>query len=182
MDFLYRLFGSTLVAATLAIAPAASADTSIANIVVSGYVPSFFSVVSTAQPADLDLSPGVVINGRTIGTLAFLYNISIQSLTVASSTMSGAPEDVNGNPYQFGGTGDFQIAVSPGCDSVAPAYQSPFIITNVPVDIKSAAAAALVNSGVQEQCQVSASYVGTNTTLPMAGRFEMRIVVTMVSI
>lgn len=157
------------------------ASTSIANITVVGYVPSFFSVTSIGQQSDIDLSPGVGVSNRTIGVLAFKYNENIQSLTISSDTASGAPEDVNGVPYAFGGTGDFQVAISNACATVDPTYNAPFALTNVGVDVRSALAGALVNAGIQEQCQVTATYTGTATTLPLAGRFEMRVVVTMVS-
>ena len=157
------------------------ADTSIANITVVGHVPSFFSVTSIGQQVDLDLSPNVTVSNRTIGILAFKYNENIQSLNVASDTVSGAPEDSGGNPYQFGGTGDFFVGILAGCDTVDPTYNTPFVLTNVGVDIKSALSSALVLTGIQEECEVTASYSGTNTVLPLAGRFEMKIVVTMTS-
>lgn len=175
-----RLFCTLLLCAALIAAPIALASTSVANIRVVGYVPSVFRVTSLGQVTDLDLTPGVVVTNRTIGYLAFMYNENIQTLNISSSTLSGAPEDGGGNAYQFGGSGDFQVAFAAGCDTVDPAYNAPFTLTNVGVDVKSALAGALVNQGIQEDCEMTASYTGTTTALPLAGRFEMRIVVTMI--
>ncbi len=158
----------------------AFATTSVANITVVGYVPSVFSVRSIGQQVELDLSPGITVSNRTIGLLSFKYNENVQSLTFASDTPSGLPEDSGGNPYNFGGSGDFLISIRPGCDTVDAAYYAAFPLTSTGVDVKSALSSSLT-TGIQEECEVLASYVGTSTTLPMAGRFEMNIVVTMTS-
>jgi hypothetical protein len=166
----------------LLVTPVSYADTSIAVITVAGVVPSIFSVTSEAQQAELDLSPGVFVSNKSIGLLHFRYNESLSSLTIASSTSSGFPEDISGNPYQFGGSGDFKVSFQPTCSTVANTYYVPFALTTVGTDVKSAASSSLTTTGVEEYCQVYASYQGMTTTMPTGGRFEMKIVVTMVSI
>lgn len=155
-------------------------DTSIANIPVVGIVPAFFSVTSQGQPGELDLTPNSTVSNRLIGLLHFKFNENIQTLTVSSSTTSGAPEDSNNIPYQFG-AGGFKVAFRNGCQTVDPAYNIPFTLTNSGVDVKSVLASALISTGIEEDCQITASYTGTNVALPLAGRFAMNIVVTMVA-
>jgi hypothetical protein len=172
---------SLVLSSCLLVCPASFANTSIAVITVAGVVPSIFSVTSVAQEADLDLSPGVVVSSRSIGLLHFRYNENLSSLTIASSTSSGAPEDTGGNPYQFGGSGDFKVAFQPTCATVANTYYTPFALTTVGTDVKSVASTTLT-TGVEEYCQLYASYQGMTTTMPIGGRFEMKIVLTMVSL
>lgn len=155
--------------------------TSITNISVVGVVPSFFSVTSAAQVTELDFGSAASAYNRVIGILRFKYNENVQSLDISASTASGLPEDSNGVPFQFG-AGGFQVAFNSGCVTVDPAYTVPFTLTNAGVDVKSALAAALMNQGVEEECQLLATYTsGLSGPLPRAGRFSMNIVVTMIS-
>ena len=154
-----------------------AADTSIATFNLSGTVPTFFSVSVRGQPGDLDLSPNVVVNNRRIGLMHLKYNSNVASLTISSSTASGGPEGPSGS-YNF--QGGFKVSVSAGCSSVAPAYNSPFVLTSAGTDIKSALSTALT-TGIEEDCDVLASWKGTSQTLPLAGVYTLNISVTMVS-
>lgn len=157
---------------------AMAADTSIATLNVSGNVPVVFSVTARGIPGDLDLTPDVSVSNRLLGILHFKYNADVASMEIASSTASGEPEN-GGTAYDFAGAG-FQVSVGAGCTSVDATYNTPFTLTNAGTDIKSATAAALTN-GIEEDCDLLASWTGSSATLPLAGKYSMTITVTMVS-
>jgi hypothetical protein len=169
----------TLIAtiATLLQPTAFAADTAIATFNISGTVPTYFSVTTRGMPGDLDLSPRVVVSNRRIGLMHFKYNTNIASLTISSGTASGGPEGPSG-AYDF--QGGFRVSVGAGCLTVDPAYNAPFILTPGGTDVKSALSAALT-SGIEEDCDLYASWTGTNQTLPLAGVYSLNITVTMVS-
>lgn len=158
-----------------------STTTSIAVININGIVPAIFSVTLDSQPSQVDLSPGVFVSNLNIGDLHFRYNENVQNITISSSTSSGFPEDSGGNPYQFGGVGGFKVAFQNTCSTVDSAYYVPFTLTSVGTDVKSAGSTSLT-SGVDEHCQIYATYQGTTASMPLAGSFGMNIVLTMVSI
>lgn len=154
-----------------------AADTTIASFNISGTVPSYFSLTTRGIAGDLDLSPKVIVNNRRIGLMHFKYNANIASLTIASSTASGGPEGPSGT-YNF--QGGFKVSVAAGCVSVDPAYNTPFLLTAAGTDIKSAASTALTE-GVEEDCDLLASWKGTNVNLPLAGAYSLNVLATMVS-
>jgi hypothetical protein len=158
-----------------------AADEAIAYFNISGTVPAIFSVTSRGVPGDLDLSPNVTVNNRRIGLLHFKYNIDVATLLISSNTLSGGPETSSGAVYNFQGSG-FQISFDGTCATVDPSYYTPFTLTNAGVDVRSAAAGALVLSGVEEDCEVFASWQGTIATLPLAGVYSLSVTVTMTSI
>lgn len=157
-------------------------DTSIAVIDIAGIVPAIFSVTLTSQPNQVDLSPGVFVSNLNIGDLHFRYNENVQALTVSSSTSSGLPENSSGAAYQFGGSGTFKVSFQNTCSTVDSTYYVPFSLTSGGTDVKSAASGSLTTTGVDEHCQIYATYQGTTTTMPLAGTFDMKILLTMVSI
>ncbi len=173
--FLYIAMGILLPTAST------SADTAIAIFDLSGTVPAIFTASVRGLPGDLDLSPNVTVNNRRLGLLHLKYNINVASLIVASSTASGGPESTTGAVYTFQGSG-FQVSVNPACVSVAPAYHSPFTLTNAGIDIHSALSGNLVLSGIEEDCEVMASWQGTSQALPLAGVYKLGITVTMTSL
>lgn len=158
-----------------------AADTAIAIFDISGTVPAIFSLTTRGLPGDLDLSPNVTVTNRRIGLIHLKYNINVASLIISSSTASGGPESTSGAAYSFQGAG-FQVSVSAGCASASPTYATPFTLTNAGTDIKSPLAAALVNSGIDEDCEVLASWQGTASKLPLAGVYKLGITVTMTSL
>lgn len=154
-----------------------AADTAVATFNISGTVPTFFSVSARGLPGDLDLTPKVIVNNRRIGLMHFKYNANIATLTIASSTASGGPEGPSGT-YDF--QGGFQVSIGAGCSTVDAAFNAPFLLTAAGTDVKSPLAAALV-AGIEEDCEVFASWRGTNQSLPLAGVYALNITVTMVS-
>ena len=153
-------------------------DIAIANFDISSNVPVVFSVTALGQPGDLDLSPNVVVSNRLIGLLHFKYNENLASLVISSSTASGGPEAISGATYNF--QGGFKVSISNPCATVDPAFNTPFVLTNVGTDVKSLGSTALT-SGVEENCSVNASWTGTSTSLALAGVYTMSIKVTMTS-
>jgi hypothetical protein len=160
---------------------AGSGDTSIATINLSGSVPEVFSVTARGLPGDLDLTPNVIVNDRLIGILSFKFNESAASITIASSTASGGPEN-GAVAYTFGTA--FTVGVVGACTSLdTVALASPGVaLTIAGADYKSAAANPLVGNGIQEDCQLAASWGGTAASLPLAGVFSMSVTVTMVAL
>ena len=163
------------------LANAGSGDTSIATLNLSGNVPEVFSVTARGLPGDLDLTPGVIVVDRLIGILHFKFNENAASITVASSTVSGGPEN-GGTAYAFGTA--FTVAVIGACTSLdTAALATPGVVLTVAgVDYKSLAANPLVGSGIEEDCQLAANWGGTAASLPLAGVFSMSITVTMVAL
>lgn len=163
----------------LSTSPLRAADTSIAIFRISGSVPTFFSVTARGMPGDLDLTPNVQVRDRLIGLMHFKYNANIATLTIASNTTSGFPEDSGGGAYSFG-AGSFKVAVGAGCQSVDTTYNTPFALTNAGTDIKSVFSTALTQ-GLEEDCELRASWDGTTAAFPLAGIYSLSITVTMVS-
>ncbi len=154
-----------------------AADTTITSLNLSGTVPTYFSVTPRGMAGDLDLTPNVTVNNRRIGLLHFKYNANVASITVGSSTPSGGPEGPSGT-YNF--QGGFKVSIGAGCFSVDPAFTTPFVLTAGGTDVKSAGSTALV-AGVEEDCDVLASWRGSNVAIPLAGVYSLNINVTMVS-
>ena len=157
-----------------------AADTAFGYFNVSGTVPTFFSLTTRGVPGDLDLTPNVVVNNRAIGLMHLKFNVNMASLTVSSDTASGGPEATSGAVYNFQGAG-FGVSVNATCASVDAAYNAPFILTNAGTDIKSAAANVLVGSGIEEDCELYASWQGTSAKIPLAGAYALAITITMIS-
>lgn len=156
-------------------------DTSVATLELSGNVPVVFSVTARGLPGDLDLTPGVIVNDRLIGLLHFKYNQDIDTLHFESSTASGMPENGTG-AYDFGT--NFTVSTTAGCFSVINTMTNVTLTDGGGTDYVSAEARDLANngnSGIVEDCQLTASWGGTAATLPLAGVYSMTITVTMVS-
>lgn len=144
---------------------AGSGDTSIALLNMSGSVPEVFSVTARGLPGDLDLTPNVVVVDRLIGILHFKFNLNAASITV-----SGA---IGGVGYTFGSA----MTLNAACTSITMAA----VAATASADYKTAGAAALVGTGIEEDCQVLASWGGTVQPLPLAGVVTVTITVTMVA-
>lgn len=157
-----------------------AADTAIAYFNISGTVPTVFSVTTRGVPGDLDLTPNVTVSRRRIGLMHLKYNVNVASLTISSDTASGGPESTSGAVYNFQGAG-FQVEFDAACASVDPAYNSPFTLTNVGTDVKSPLAANLVTTGIEEDCEVLASWQGTAAAIPLAGVYKLSVTITMIS-
>ena len=156
-------------------------DTSIATLELSGNVPAVFSVTARGLPGDLDLTPGVIVNDRLIGILHFKYNQDIDTLSIGSSTASGMPEDATG-AYDFNTA--FTVSIPDACFSTIAGTTAHALAAMPGTDVVSAEAQDLANngnSGIIEDCNLTASWGGTAATLPLAGVYSMTITVTMVS-
>lgn len=167
-------------------------DTSAAVINLSGNVPAVFSVTARGYPGDLDLSPNVYVFNRVLGILHFQYNENVASIFLASSTASGMPENSGATAYPFA-TAITYSPYSTGCvtiDSTAGLAMTAASIESgagSPVNIASAIAKALsgntpANTGVNEDCILTASWVGASTSggaLPIADTYSETLTVTM---
>lgn len=162
---------SSVVAPVIAIA----ADTAISTLNVSGNVPVVFSITTRGLPGDLDLTPGVDVNDRLLGLIHFKYNKDIANLNIKSDTTTGKPED-GGTAYSFG-AGGFNLKFGT-CASVGATWESNFTISNTDTDIKDGTA---LTAGVEEDCSLMASWDGTTSALPLAGKYSMVITLTMIS-
>lgn len=161
---------------------AASGDTSVATLHLSGVVPTYFHVTAYALTDGMDLTPKVIVNNRAIGLLHFKYNQNVGSITVSSSTVSGAPEDAANNAYAFGGGTGFRVSFSAGCVSVDAAYNTPFLLTQAGTAVQSVASGTLTTSGIEEDCTLFATYQGTTANLPMGGLYTMDLYITMIAL
>lgn len=166
---------------------AGTGDTAVARLNVSGNVPAVFSVTARGLPGDLDLTPGAVVVQRLIGLLHFKFNEDAASITFASSTTSGGPEDSGGTAYSFGSA--FKVSVPGTCKSLnltALGLPAGVTLTSGGTDYKSTIANDLTTNvpvgGIEEDCQLAASWGGTTSTLPLAGVYSMSITVTMVAL
>lgn len=161
-----------------------AADTSIATLNLSGNVPAVFSVTARGYPGDLDLTPSASVSNRVLGILHFKYNVNVATITIASSTANGVPATAGGVDYPFGATG-FTVA-TPSCTSLNATFAAGVTLSNAGTDYGSATAKDLTasnpDSGIEEDCQITASWSGTTASLPLAGVYSMTITVTMVSI
>ena len=161
------------------VAFAGSGDTSIALLNMSGSVPEVFSVTARGLPGDLDLTPNVVVINRLIGILHFKFNESAASISIGGA--------IGGVGYTF--ASPFSIS-TPACASLdnsavglnfvaGPGGGKPL---GAAVDYKTAAAGALVGSGIEEDCQLVATWRGTVAALPLAGVVTVTVTVTMIAL
>lgn len=173
-----NIFIVALMAISQLLAPMAmAADTDIASVDVSGNVPVIFSLTARGMSGELDLSGKSIVNARLLGIFHLKYNVSMASLTLSASTASGTPENA-GTAYSFGATA---WTASITCSSVLVAAGVNILASTLPLDIKSATT-TLTTAGVEEDCPLTASWKGTNVTLPLAGKYSMTYTLTMVSI
>lgn len=156
---------------------AGSGDTAIASINLSGSVPEVFSVTARGIPGDLDLTPNVVVVDRLIGILHFKFNESAASITVASSTASGGPEGASAYTFSTAFTVE-----SLACTSIDLGASPGATLAIAGADFKTLAANPLVGNGIEEDCQLVASWGGTVAALPLAGVYSMSVTVTMVAL
>jgi len=158
-----------------------AADTSIAELNLSGNVPTVFSLTIRGLPGDLDLTPGVSVVNRLLGILHFRYNADIASLTIESDNDDGVPIDGNAVAYTFG-AGGFTVSIPAACAAVDEAEITGLSLAGsatLPVEIADTTA---LTAGVIEDCDLTASWDGTTDTLPLAGKYTMAIIFTFTSI
>ncbi len=158
----------------------AVAEIALATISMSGDIPVVFQMNTFGTSGELDLTARAGITNRVVGQVHLKYNINLASYILQSDTATGLPEKA-GVAYVFGAT-PFQIAVGP-CTTIDPAKVplTPANLAAGATDIKSAASAALVG-GVEEDCNITASWSGTNAGLSLSGVYSIQINITMTSI
>jgi len=162
-----------------------TADSSEANIQISGNVPVIFSLTVRGLPGDLDLTPGVIVNDRTLGIFHFKYNIDIASLLLTSDSATGAP--MNGaTAYNASVPFTFKFGV---CATVADAVGEVdmTLAAGTSADMKEAAGAqpSGLGYGIEEDCELTASWGGEAVTpgqIPLSGKYSETLTLTMVSI
>lgn len=156
-----------------------AADTATGTMTISGNVPTIFSLTTRGIPGDLDLSPGVSVNDRLMGIVHFKYNVDIASVNMSSDTTSGTPENASGDAYSFGTAFQFKFLA---CTTVHATYKALFSISNVATAIEDPATTSSLTNGVEEDCDLTASWGGTAADLPLAGSYSMTVTFTMTSI
>jgi hypothetical protein len=179
--FLAALFAMMQVFSSTAMA----ADTSIATLIMSGNVPTVFSVTTRGLPGDLDLTPGVIVNDRLIGIMYFRYNVNIATIFLTSTSATGTP--MNGaNAYPAGTA--FTYKFSAGCNAVNNTGEANFSIalgTSPALVPIAGEQPATVGHGFDEECQLTSSWGGQTLgagQIPLAGKYTQTLTLTMVSI
>jgi hypothetical protein len=166
---------------------AAPGDVSAGSVQVSGSVPEIFSIQARGVPGDLDLSPNVQVNNRLLGIFHLKYNLPLASFSIKSDTASGLPEDSGAVAAPFA------TAMSYAFDTACTTVDSAFMTSGAGVtavqmgaghDIKTTTAnfwTTGFTAGLEQDCALSATWVGTATAIPLAGKYMMTITVTMTS-
>lgn len=162
------------------IAPVAmAADTVIGNFSVVGSVPTIFNLTVRGLPGDIDLTPNVVVNDRLMAVVHFKYNVDVATLTMSTTNASGLPEDSTSTAYAFGTDMTFDVPAS--CATVDDTTGAGIDLTATG-SVEISTAGGLGTGGIEEDCDITASWVGTTEALPLAGVYSMTVVLTMVSI
>ncbi|MGZ3742802.1 MAG: hypothetical protein ACXVB1_01870 [Pseudobdellovibrionaceae bacterium] len=167
-----------------------AADTSIANLNISGNVPVVFSVTARGYPGDLDLSGQVDVVDRLVGIFHFKYNVDLASLTLKSAETDGVPSSGAGagTGYAFG-AGGFKLKFG-ACNTVNATYKASFtpgtgagqVDIGTGVDVKDAATTTGMTAGREEDCSLSATWKGNASSIPLAGKYSLSLTMTMISI
>lgn len=164
----------------------ARGDVAIGTLNISGNVPVIFSMQVRGLPGDLDLTPGVTVNNRLLGTFHFKYNVDVASIALTSSTASGVPENSANEAYPFGGVG-FKFKFG-ACTTIAAAGQADFSIVAAGTSDNLEAAAAnqpsTLGHGIEEDCDLMASWGGAAIVagqIPLADKYSQTLTLTMTS-
>jgi hypothetical protein len=192
MKFATKILLAGLMLAAQLFSPtiAMAADTSIANLNISGNVPVIFSVTARGYPGDLDLSGKVDVVDRLVGIFHFKYNVDLASMTLKSAEADGRPSSGAGAGTGYGfGAGGFKLKFG-ACTSIEATYKANFIPgagvgeidIGTGVDIKDAATTTAMTAGREEDCNLNATWKGNASTLPLAGKYTLTLTMTMISI
>ena len=190
MKSLTKYLAAVVLAALQVFSPMAfAADTSVAVLNISGNVPTIFSVTARGYPGDLDLSGSVIVTDRLVGIFHFKYNVDLASLTLKSAQADGVPSSgtAAGTGYSFGTSFSMKFGT---CATIAATYKAAFIpLVGTPavdigagVDIKDATTTSSLTAGREEDCNLTASWHGNASSLPLAGKYTLALTLTMVSI
>lgn len=168
------LLAASLLASTFM--PSAFAGTGGADgsVQLSGNVPEIFTLQSRGVPGDVDLSPGVVVTDRLLGIFHLKYNLPVGEFKIQTDTTSGLPEDSNGTPIDLTTPMSYKMECTSAIATATTAAEA-----GAGKDIKSAASALTGGVGIEEDCLLSGSWVGTSSALPLSGYYTMKISVTL---
>lgn len=152
------------------------ADVSSGTLQLSGVIPEIFSLQVRGVPGDLDFSPKVVVNHRTLGLIHVKYNIPLDRFELKTNTASGLPENFSGIPVPLSTPMTYVV----NCNS---AVNTPTTATEIAAgaDIKSVATGLSNGYGIEEDCLLTSSWVGTSLQLPVAGIYSEIITITLSS-
>ena len=196
MKFFSKLILTLAVVGLQIVSPLAmAADTSVAALNISGNTPVIFNVSARGYPGDLDLGGnGVVASDRLLGSFHFKYNVGIASMTLKSAEVDGIPSSATatGNGYKFGTAFNLKFGACTSIDATykaswAPVVGTPAVDLGAGIDIKDAATtsqAALntLGAGREEDCDLTATWGGATSAIPLAGKYTLSLTLTMVSI
>lgn len=151
-------------------------DVSSGTLQLSGMIPEIFSLQVRGVPGDLDFSPKAIVNNRTLGLIHLKYNIPLDRFEIKSNTTSGLPENSNGTPVPLSTPMSYVV-------TCASAVSSPTTATEIAAgaDIKSLATGLSNGYGIEEDCILTSSWVGTSLHLPVAGIYTEIIIITLSS-
>lgn len=144
------------------------------SVQLSGNVPEIFTLQSRGVPGDVDLSPGVVVTDRLLGIFHLKYNLPVGEFKIQTDTTSGLPEDSAGTPIDLATPMSYKMACTSAVETDTTATEA-----GAGKDIKSAAAALSGGVGIEEDCLLSASWVGTSSAIPLSGYYTMKISATL---
>ena len=190
MKSLTKYLAAVVLAALQVFSPMAfAADTSVAVLNISGNVPVIFSVTARGYPGDLDLSGSSIVTDRLVGIFHFKYNVDLASLTFKSAETDGVPSSSTaaGKGYSFGTAFSMKFGA---CTTILALYKASFIPTvgtptldvGAGFDIKDPATTVGLTAGREEDCNLTASWHGNASALPLAGKYTLALTLTMVSI
>jgi hypothetical protein len=160
---------------------AAPADVSSGTLELSGSIPEIFSLQVRGVPGDLDFSPNVVVNDRLLGIFHLKYNIPVASIILSSDSATGLPT-LNGAGATAVPLGtDMTYTVTCGSVGASGTGLTAVNLGAGATNINAAAANVETTNGFEEDCPLTASWVGTAGVLPVAGSYSMTITITMTS-
>ena len=148
-----------------------------ASIHLSGYVPEVFALSTKSLNGDLDLIPNAKVTQQPIGTVSFKYNQDIAGVSISSDTASGAPENQN-ESYQF--QAPFTVGIQGPCQTLNTHTISKkgIKLNSEGTELKSQIAAQLNQSGIDEECILTANWTGGKTRTVKPGVYSMNVQVT----
>lgn len=148
------------------------------TIQLSGNVAEVFQLQVRGVPGDLDLSPKSVITDRLLGLLHLKYNKPMTDFSLSADTASGLPEDANGTAIDQAVPMTFTVQNCASADGTAVINATDWGGSTPFTVIAADAALAGASTGIEEDCELRASWTGTDAALPLAGVYKMTITAT----
>jgi hypothetical protein len=119
----------------------------------------------------------VKVTQRPIGTVSFKYNQDVAGISISSSTESGSPESQN-TAYQF--QQPFTVGLQGPCQSLNTKTLSNngVQLNTNGTELKSKLAGQLNQTGIDEECVLTANWTGGATSKIEPGVYSMNVQVT----